>query len=75
MSQAEQDRRVDYIEFLSTDIEETKSFYSEVFGWEFTDYGPDYTSFTDGRLAGGFSVATEVRERSISRALSELGRD
>ena len=61
MSQAEQDRRVDYIEFLSTDIEETKSFYSEVFGWEFTDYGPDYTSFTDGRLAGGFSVATEVR--------------
>ncbi len=60
MSQAEQDRRVDYIEFLTTDIEETKSFYSDIFGWEFTDYGPDYTSFTDGRLAGGFSVAPEV---------------
>ena len=60
MSQAEQDRRVDYIEFLTTNIEETKRFYSEVFGWEFTDYGPDYTSFTDGRLAGGFSVAPEV---------------
>ncbi len=60
MSQAEQDRRVDYIEFLATDIEETKKFYSEVFGWEFTDYGPDYTSFTDGRLAGGFSVAPTV---------------
>jgi predicted enzyme related to lactoylglutathione lyase len=61
MSQAEQDRRVDYIEFLATDIEETKRFYSGVFGWEFTDYGPDYTSFTDGRLAGGFSVAPEVQ--------------
>jgi predicted enzyme related to lactoylglutathione lyase len=60
MSQAEQDRRVDYIEFLSTNIEETKRFYSRVFGWEFTDYGPDYTSFTDGRLGGGFSVASEV---------------
>ncbi len=59
-SQAEQDRRVDYIEFLTTNIEETKRFYSEVFGWEFTDYGPDYTSFTDGRLAGGFTVAPEV---------------
>ena len=34
MSQAEQDRRVDYIEFLTTDIAETKRFYSEVFGWE-----------------------------------------
>ncbi len=60
MSQAEQDRRVDYIEFLTTNVEETKKFYSDVFGWEFTDYGPDYTSFTDGRLAGGFSVAPEV---------------
>ncbi len=59
MSQAEQDRRVDYIEFLSTNIEETKRFYSRVFGWV-TDYGPDYTSFTDGRLGGGFSVASEV---------------
>jgi len=60
MSQAEQDRRIDYIEFLATDIEGTKRFYSEIFGWEFTDYGPDYTSFTDGRLAGGFSAAPEV---------------
>ena len=61
MSQAEQDRRVDYIEFLTTSIEETKRFYSEVFAWEFTDHGPDYASFTDGRLRGGFSVAPEVR--------------
>ncbi|MEN8145337.1 MAG: VOC family protein [Gemmatimonadota bacterium] len=60
MSQAEQDRRVNYIEFLTTNIEQTKSFYSEVFGWEFTDYGPDYTSYTDGQLAGGFAAAAEV---------------
>ena len=60
MNQAEQDRRVDYIEFLTTNIEETKRFYSEVFGWEFTDYGPEYTSFTDGRLGGGFALAPEV---------------
>ncbi len=61
MSQAEQDRRVDYIEFRTKNIEETKRFYSQVFAWEFTDYGPDYTSFTDGRLGGGFSVAPEVQ--------------
>ncbi|KPK57274.1 MAG: hypothetical protein AMS21_11645 [Gemmatimonas sp. SG8_38_2] len=61
MSQAERDRRVDYVEFPSTNIEETKKFYTDVFGWGFTDYGPDYTSFTDGRLAGGFSVASQVR--------------
>jgi len=60
MSQAEQDRRVDYIEFPATDIQRTKKFYAEVFGWEFTDYGPDYTSFRDGRLAGGFDAEAKV---------------
>jgi predicted enzyme related to lactoylglutathione lyase len=55
MSQAGQDRRIDYVEFAATEIEATKRFYSAVFGWEFTDYGPDYTSFHDGRLAGGFA--------------------
>ena len=60
MSQADQDRRVDYIEFPTTHIAETKRFYSEVFGWEFTDYGTDYTSYSDGRLGGGFAVAPEV---------------
>ena len=61
MSQAEHDRRVDYVEFATTDIEATKRFYSGVFDWKFTDYGPDYTSFTDGRLAGGFRAAADVR--------------
>jgi uncharacterized protein len=48
------DCRVDYIEFPATDLAATKVFYSRVFGWKFTDYGPDYTCFEDGRLAGGF---------------------
>ena len=59
MSQAEQDRRIDYVEFHTTNMSDTKKFYAEIFGWKFTDYGPDYTSFSDGRLSGGFTVATE----------------
>ncbi len=47
--------RIDYIEFHATDVAKTKAFYERVFGWKFTDYGPDYTSFEDGRIAGGFS--------------------
>jgi predicted enzyme related to lactoylglutathione lyase len=31
-----------------------------VFGWKFTDYGPDYTSFEDGRISGGFSKTNKV---------------
>jgi predicted enzyme related to lactoylglutathione lyase len=61
MSQEEQDRRVDYVEFTVRDIAEAKRFYETVFGWSFTDYGPQYSSFFDGRLAGGFEQADETR--------------
>jgi uncharacterized protein len=50
----EHDRRIDYIEFPVADVSVAKRFYSTVFGWTFTDYGPAYTSFVDGRLSGGF---------------------
>jgi uncharacterized protein len=52
--------RIDYIEFPATDVAKTKGFYQQVFGWKFTDYGPDYTSFEDGRLSGGFTKEGKV---------------
>jgi predicted enzyme related to lactoylglutathione lyase len=60
MSQQEHDRRIDYVEFPATDMEGTKRFYSTVFGWSFTDYGPEYTCFNDGRLSGGFTQVPRV---------------
>ena len=54
---AENDRRVDYLEFPTTDLQATKAFFGSVFGWQFKDYGPDYASYNDGRLAGGFYTA------------------
>lgn len=56
--------RIDYIEFPATDIPKTKAFYLAVFEWKFTDYGPDYTSFEDGRLAGGFFKKDSVAAAS-----------
>ena len=55
MSNSENNFRIDYVEFPATDIEAAKRFYGQVFGWKFEDYGPDYTSFHDGRLGGGFT--------------------
>src|SRR3989442_6267965 len=60
MTQADHDRRVDYIEFGATDIGRTKQFYQQVFGWRFEDYGPGYTSFQDGRLSGGVTKDAPV---------------
>jgi predicted enzyme related to lactoylglutathione lyase len=60
MGQEEHDKRVDYVEFSVTDMEAAKAFYSAVFGWKMQDWGPDYASFEDGRLAGGFRLVEEV---------------
>jgi len=54
--------RIDYIEFPAIDVAKTKSFYEQVFGWKFTDYGPDYTSFEDGRISGGFTKEGKVTQ-------------
>lgn len=61
MSNAEHDRRIDYIEFPVKSVPDAKRFYAEVFGWSFEDYGPDYASFSDGRLSGGFQTAAKVQ--------------
>jgi predicted enzyme related to lactoylglutathione lyase len=46
--------KIDYIEFPTTNVEATKTFFTKLLGWKFEDYGSDYTSFQDGRIAGGF---------------------
>ena len=58
---ASHDRCIDYLEFTVTDIDRSKAFYGMAFGWTFTDYGPSYCEFTDGRLKGGFDANGQVR--------------
>jgi predicted enzyme related to lactoylglutathione lyase len=51
------DQKVDYIEFPCADFDAVQPFYEKAFGWSFTDYGPEYRSFTDGKIDGGFRRA------------------
>ena len=48
------ENRIDYIEIPTIDIDQAKAFFAAMMGWEFQDWGPDYASFSDGRLDGGF---------------------
>jgi predicted enzyme related to lactoylglutathione lyase len=48
--------QIDYVEFHADDLASVKTFYAAAFGWKFTDYGPGYTAFDDGRLTGGFTT-------------------
>ncbi|MGE0501541.1 MAG: VOC family protein [Rhizobiaceae bacterium] len=59
--------KLDYLEMPATGgtLDRVKAFYSEVFGWAFTDYGPTYSAFDEG-LEGGFSAeVSDVTERPL----------
>ena len=54
---AHQHHSIDYLEFTVKDMEESKSFYQQAFGWEFTDYAPVYAGIKgEGKEMGGFTV-------------------
>jgi uncharacterized protein len=57
---SQRDRRIDYIEFNVADIARSKEFYGAAFGWRFTDFGPEYCEFSDGRMTGGFATGEKV---------------
>lgn len=57
------DNSINYIELPLAKVDETKTFYNKVFGWEFTDWGPDYISFAGAEVDGGFN-----RESSVEAA-------
>ncbi|MDH3430469.1 MAG: VOC family protein [Gammaproteobacteria bacterium] len=52
--------RIDYIEIPVTDLEKAREFFSELFGWSFQEWGPDYFSFNDGRLECGMRRAGQA---------------
>ena len=55
-----QNNHISYVEFKANDLEAIKSFYSNVFNWTFTDYGPTYTSFSESGLFGGFEQSNKT---------------
>ncbi len=59
MSHPATHHKINYIEFAATDVARAKQFYTTVFAWTFTDYGPDYASFhaATAGIDGGFYKA------------------
>ncbi len=55
---------INYIEFPLIDAASTKSFYGEVFGWDFQDWGPNYVSFSGAGIDGGFNGEDETPVQS-----------
>jgi len=58
-----QNNKINYVEFPARDFEATKNFFSAVFEWTFQDFGPDYCSFQNAGIDGGF-FRSELSARS-----------
>jgi len=67
--------KINYVEFPATDIEATKTFFSAVFGWSFSDYGPEYASFSDQGVNGGFYKSDKASLYATGGALVVLYSD
>ena len=61
---------INYLEYPANDIEATKAFFQNVFGWQFEDYGPDYTAFTNQGVDGGFFRAELASSTANGAALT-----
>lgn len=46
--------KLNYVEFPAKNLIATKAFFTKAFGWTFIDYGPEYTSFSNHGIDGGF---------------------
>ncbi|WP_417665423.1 VOC family protein [Pseudidiomarina sp.] len=64
--------KINYIELPARDIEATKAFFTEAFGWTFVDYGPDYAAIENAGLDGGFYRSDLVASTTTGSALVVL---
>ena len=67
--------KISYVEFAAHDLIATKAFFESAFGWTFADYGPEYSSFSDQGIDGGFYVANLTSNSDHGGALVILFSD
>ena len=75
------DNHINYIEFRALDLEKIKAFYTKVFDWTFTDYGPSYTAFENRGVKGGFELTDKkivngvlvvIHHRNLSQVKTKI---
>lgn len=67
--------KINYVEFPARDLAATKTFFMEVFGWSFEDFGPEYSAFSDRGIDGGFYQSNTASSAETGGALVVLYSD
>ncbi len=53
-----------YFELPAVDVPAMKQFYGALFGWNFQDWGEDYTAFSEAGLEGGINADPEHKTKA-----------
>lgn len=61
--------KINYVELPARNLEAVKAFFTQVFNWSFTDYGPEYTAFSNAGLDGGFFKSDQAATTANGSAL------
>jgi len=64
--------KINYVEIPAKDLEATKRFFGEAFGWTFVDYGPEYVAIENAGLDGGFFKSDNVATTATGSVLVVL---
>jgi hypothetical protein len=67
------ENKITYLELPSNDVSALKTFYGQLFGWTFQDYGDDYAAVEGGGLEGGFNGDPASKSKA-PRDVFPLGR-
>lgn len=67
--------KINYVEFPAKDLAATKAFFNSAFGWDFVDYGPDYSAFSGQGLDGGFYASEQPASGATGSVLIVLFSD
>ena len=46
--------KINYVELPAKNLQATKDFFTQVFGWSFQDFGTEYSAFSNQGINGGF---------------------
>jgi predicted enzyme related to lactoylglutathione lyase len=64
-----QHEKINYIEIPSSNLALSKSFFKELFGWKFIDFGEEYTAFAKEGIEGGFFLSPKKMQTKNGSAL------
>jgi uncharacterized protein len=56
--------KIIYLELPAQELAASKTFYADLFGWTFQDYGPTYAAFAESGTAGGLNADPVERTRA-----------